>query len=113
MKIDRKASLNSFFQVSQSFRPLEQFGVNLHHSCKDGLSKSYWCAIQRPDGQYQHLDIRTIPGGRATSRTTDSRNIAVAQVHTGKRLAFFEKLLNTAFRNTSDLLRHLESAHPV
>jgi len=113
MRIDRSASINSFFQVSRSFRPLEKFGVHLHHSCKDGLSHTYWCAIQRPDGNYQHLDMRTIPGGSATSLMTDPWNIAVAQVHTGQRLANFEKLLNAAFGNTADLLRHIESACPV
>jgi hypothetical protein len=113
VRIDRVASLNTYYQVSQTFRAMAKFGIGLHHSCKDGESKVYWCVLRRPDGTYIHVDIRTIPLGSKTSLMTDRKNEAIAKVTTRQRLASFEVLLNNSFDTLEQLLRHAESAQPV
>lgn len=113
MRINRTASLNAFFQVSQSFLVLAKFGVNLHHSCKDSGSKIHWCAIQTPDGSYIHLDMRSLPSGSKTSLISDPKNEAMAKVPTRQRLANFEALLNSSFDCLEALLLHVASTSPL
>lgn len=112
MKINRSASLNAYFQVSQAYRPMPKFGVNLHYSCKESSSHVHLCAIASPDGTFVHVDMRAIPNGAQTSLISHPLNAEMAEVPTHRRLEYFESLLNNNFRTIEELLRHAKCAHP-